>query len=397
MNPKFGYPATADDYREKARARLPGFLFDYLEGGATDEQTLRANESDWANILLRQRVLVDVDEVDTATTLVGQSCSMPVVLAPLGLAGMMARRGEVQAVRAANASGIPFTLSTVGICPVEEVQAAATEAAWFQLYMIRDRARIEALLKKAWSAGCRTLVFTVDLPLPGMRHRDFRNGLASPGPRSKLLKIQQLLARPGWIWHVALRGGPLSFGNLSDALPDASNLDAFKEWIDTQFDPTVTWADIEWIRSHWQGKLLIKGILDVEDARQAVQLGADAIVVSNHGGRQLDGVASGAGKLPEIVAAVGSQIDILVDGGVRSGVDIFRALALGAQGVMVGRPWAWALAGAGEAGLTRLLTSWQQELRLAMTLTGVTRIADIGNDQLDRPHKPKYPKAGEQQ
>lgn len=396
MDPKFGYPATAGDYRDKARASLPRFLFDYLDGGATDEQTLRANETDWANIHLRQRVLVNVEQVDTTTTLAGQACSMPVVLAPLGLAGMMARRGEVQAIRAANAAGIPFTLSTVGICPVEEVQAAATEAAWFQLYMIRDRARVEALLEKAWAAGCRTLVFTVDLPLPGMRHRDFRNGLASTGLRSRLLKLQQLLARPGWLWNVALRGGPLSFGNLTEAMPDASDLDAFKDWIDTQFDPTVTWADIEWIRNHWQGKLLLKGILDVEDARQAVDVGADAIVVSNHGGRQLDGVASGADKLPEIVAAVGSKTEILVDGGVRSGVDVFRALALGARGVMIGRPWAWALAGGGEAGLTRLLTSWQQELRLAMTLTGVTRIADIGTGQLDGPHKPEeFRKAGE--
>lgn len=397
MNPTFGYPATAEDYREKARARLPRFLFDYLDGGATDEQTLRANETDWAGIKLRQRVLINVDQVDTTSTLAGQSCSMPVVLAPLGLAGMMARRGEVQAVRVANAAGIPFTLSTVGICPVEEVQAAATETAWFQLYMIRDRARIEALLEKAWAAGCRTLVFTVDLPLPGRRHRDFRNGLASGGPRARFLKIQQLLSRPGWLWDVALRGGPLSFGNLSDAVPDANNLDGFKKWIDTQFDPTVTWSDIQWIRDHWQGKLLIKGILDVDDAHQAVQLGADAIVVSNHGGRQLDGVSSSAGKLPEIVAAVGSQTEILVDGGVRSGTDVFRALALGARGVMVGRPWAWALAGGGEAGLTNLLTSWQQELRLAMTLTGVTRIADIGTDQLDRPRNSEFEKAGEQQ
>ncbi|KPP99451.1 MAG: L-lactate dehydrogenase LldD [Marinobacter sp. HL-58] len=395
MNPRFGYPATADDYREKARAHLPGFLADYLDGGANNEQTLRANETDWARIKLRQRVLVNVDRVETKATLVGQACSMPVVLAPLGLAGMMARRGEVQAVRAANTAGIPFTLSTVGICPVEEVQAAATEAAWFQLYMIRDRSRVEALLDKAWAAGCRTLVFTVDLPLPGMRHRDFRNGLASTGPRSRVLKIQQLLSRPGWLWDVAVRGGPLSFGNLSDAVPGASNLDAFKEWIDTQFDPTVTWDDIAWIRQHWRGKLLLKGILDVEDARQAVQVGADGIVVSNHGGRQLDGVASGAEKLPEIVAAVGSQSEILVDGGVRNGIDVFRALALGARGVMIGRPWAWALAGGGQAGLARLLASWQQELRLAMTLTGVTRVADIGTDQLDRSPQAEFPKAGE--
>lgn len=395
MKPRFGYPVTAEDYREKARGRLPGFLFDYLDGGAADEQTLRANETGWASINLRQRVLVNVEHVDTSATLAGQACSMPLVLAPLGLAGMMARRGEVQAVRAANAAGIPFTLSTVGICPVEEVQAAATEAAWFQLYMLRDRARVAALLDKAWAAGCRTLVFTVDLPLPGIRHRDFRHGLSSKGTRTSLLKIQQLLSCPGWLWNVALRGGPLSFGNLSDALPDASNLDAFKEWIDIQFDPTVTWADLDWIREHWPGKLLLKGILDVEDARQAVQVGADGIVVSNHGGRQLDGVASGAGKLPEIAAAIGSQTQIFVDGGVRSGTDVFRALALGAKGVMIGRPWAFALAGGGEAGLTRLLASWQQELRLAMSLTGVTRTTDIGADQLDRPQQPELRKAGE--
>ncbi|MAL98044.1 MAG: alpha-hydroxy-acid oxidizing enzyme [Alteromonadaceae bacterium] len=384
MNPKLTYPASTADYQALAHARLPRFLSDYLDGGATDEQTLRANESEWRQIKLRQRVLKDVDRVNTSTTLAGQRYTMPVVLAPLGLAGMMAQRAEVQAVRAANAAGIPFTLSTVGICSVEEVQAEARDPAWFQLYMIRDRARIEALLEKAWAAGCRTLVFTVDLPLPGMRHRDFRNGLSSTGARSKLLKITQLLARPGWLWNVAVRGGPLSFGNLNDALPDASNLDAFKAWIDTQFDPTVTWADIAWIRKHWQGKLLLKGILDVEDARLAVEVGADGIVVSNHGGRQLDGVATGAAKLPEVVAAVGGQTEILVDGGIRSGVDVFRALALGAQGVMIGRPWAWALAGAGEDGLNKLLKSWHHELRLAMTLTGVTCVADIGPEQLDR-------------
>lgn len=397
MSSKLRYPANAADYRALARTRLPRFLFDYLDGGATDEQTLRSNECDWARIRLRQRVLVNVDQVDTATTLAGQSCAMPVVLAPLGLAGMMAQRGEVMGARAANAAGVPFTLSTVGICSLEEVQAATVEAVWFQLYMIRDRNRIKALLQKAWAAGCRTLVFTVDLPLPGMRHRDFRNGLSSTGPRAKVLRALQLLTRPGWLWRVALRGRPLSFGNLSDAIPDARDLDGFKAWIDAQFDPTVTWTDIEWLREHWQGKLLLKGILDVEDARQSLRVGADGIVVSNHGGRQLDGVATGTGKLAEIVAAVGPQTEILVDGGIRSGVDVFRALALGAQGVMVGRPWAWALAGAGEAGLTRLLTSWQHELRLAMSLTGVTRIADIGPAQLDNPYNPEFRAAGEQQ
>lgn len=377
------YPVTTADYRERARARLPRFLFDYLDGGAGAEQTLAANTAAWASVPLRQRVLVNVDQVDTATTLLGERCAMPVVLAPVGLAGLMARRGETQAVRAANATGIPFTLSTVGNCSLEEVQAAAASPFWFQLYMIRDRALVQSLLQRAWAAGCRTLVFTVDLPLPGMRHRDTRNGLAGAGPRAALLKATQVLSRTGWVWDVALRGKPLTFGNLTEAVPGARNPDAFKAWVDSQFDPTVTWADIEWLRGLWQGQLILKGILDVDDARDAVRVGADGLVVSNHGGRQLDGVAATARKLPLIADAVGDRTEILVDGGVRSGTDVLRALALGARGVMVGRPWAWALAGAGEAGVKQLLATWQQELRLAMTLTGVTRIADIGVAQLD--------------
>ncbi len=377
-------PATAGDFRERARSRLPRFLFDYLDGGAGDEHTLRANQTAWSEVTLRQRVLVDVGQVDTRTTLGGQACAMPVVLAPVGLAGMMARRGEVQALRAATGAGIPFTLSTVGICALDEVAAAASAPFWFQLYMIRDRDRIEDLLRQAWRVGCRTLVFTVDLPIPGMRHRDTRNGLGGTGPRATVLRMLQLVSRPGWLWDVALRGGPLTFGNLSDAVPGARNLDAFKAWVDSQFDPTVTWADIAWLRQRWQGRLILKGILDADDARHAMQVGADGIVVSNHGGRQLDGVAATANKLPAIVAAVDGQTEVLVDGGIRSGVDVFRALALGANGVMIGRPWAWALAAAGETGITRLLQSWQQELRLAMMLTGATDIAGIGRTQLDQ-------------
>lgn len=377
-------PVTAGDFREQARARLPRFLFDYLDGGATDEHSMRANQTAWRDIVLRQRVLVDVDQVDTRTTLGGQACAMPVLLAPVGLAGMLAQRGEVQAVRAANEIGIPFTLSTVGICPLTEVAAAASAPFWFQLYMIRDRDRVEDLLQKAWQAGCRTLVFTVDLPIPGMRHRDTRNGLGRTGARATARRLQQVASRPGWLWNVALRGGPLTFGNLSEAVPGARTLDAFKAWVDAQFDPTVTWIDIAWLRQRWQGTLILKGVLDVDDARQAVQAGADGIVVSNHGGRQLDGVAATASKLPAVVAAVGGQTEVLVDGGIRSGVDVFRALALGANGVMIGRPWAWALAAAGETGITQLLRSWQQELRLAMMLTGVIDIAGIGRAQLDQ-------------
>jgi L-lactate dehydrogenase (cytochrome) len=275
-------------------------------------------------------------------------------------------------------------LSTVGICSVDEVAAAARTPFWFQLYMLRDRGIVRALLERAWAAGCRTLVFTVDLPLPGMRHRDTRNGMSSTGLRPTLLRAQQVLSHPGWLWDVAIRGKPHSFGSLSTQVPDAQDLNAFKDWVDAQFDPSVTWDDIAWLRGLWKGTLVLKGILDADDARTAVRVGADGIVVSNHGGRQLDGVASTVTKLPSIVQAVGAQITVLVDGGVRSGVDVFRALALGARGVLIGRPWIWALAAEGEAGLKTLLERWQRELHLAMTLAGVTRIADINETHLDR-------------
>lgn len=377
------FPATALDYRELARRRLPRFLFDYVDGGAGDEITVSTNIADLAALQLRQRVLVDVDAVETRSTLMGQDCALPVVLAPVGLGGLMARRGETQAVRAANAAGVPFTLSTVGICPLEEVQAAASQPFWFQLYMLRDRGVIEALLERAWASGCRTLVFTVDLPVPGVRHRDVRNGMDASGLRATLLRLSQVLARPRWVWNVALRGKPLRFGCLSEHVPDGNNLAAFKQWVDAQFDASVTWRDIEWLRARWKGRLLLKGILDVDDASQAVNVGADGIVVSNHGGRQLDSVASGLSKLPAIVRAVGSQTEVLVDGGIRSGTDVFKALALGARGVMIGRPWVWALAAGGEAGLREYLTLLQRELRLAMMLTGTTRISAINPSHLD--------------
>jgi L-lactate dehydrogenase (cytochrome) len=376
-------PVTAEDYRALARRRLPRFLFDYVDGGAGEERTLQANAADWAAIRLRQRVLVNVDGIDTAATLAGADCRMPLALAPVGLAGIMARRGEAQAARAAQAAGVPFTLSTVGICGIDEVSAAAATPFWFQLYMLRDRGIVKAVLERAWAAGCRTLVFTVDLPLAGMRHRDPRNGMTLTGLRPKLLKLEQLLTRPGWIWNVALRGKPLVFGNLADHVPAARDLNAFRAFIDAQFDPTVTWDDIAWLRGLWQGRLVIKGILDVEDAKAAVRAGADGIVVSNHGGRQLEGAASTASKLPAIAQAVGARTEVLVDGGLRSGADVFRALALGARGVMIGRPWVWALAGGGEAGLSALLATWQQELRTTMALCGVKRIADIDASHLD--------------
>ena len=378
------YPASARDYRRLAQARLPRFLFDYIDGGASQEQTLRANADAWMRVGLRQRVLVDVAGVDTATTLAGQACAMPLALAPLGLAGMMARRGEVQAARAAEAAGVPFTLSTVGICPLAEIGPAVAQAPWFQLYMLRDRGIVQALLRQAWEAGCRVLVFTVDLPVAGMRHRDTRNGLGGGGLRARLLKAGDLLGHPRWLWDVGVRGKPHLFGNLGALLPGVRDLDGFKAWVDTQFDPSVTWADIDWLRAQWPGTLLLKGILDEDDARAAVRAGAQGLVVSNHGGRQLDGVAATAVKLPAIAQAVAGQAQLLVDGGIRSGEDVLRALALGAQGVLIGRPWIWALAAGGEVALAGLLARWREELRLAMSLAGVRRVADIDARVLDR-------------
>ena len=377
------YPASARDYRRLAQARLPRFLFDYIDGGASQEQTLRANADAWTRVGLRQRVLVDVDGVETTTYLAGQACAMPLVLAPLGLAGMMARRGEVQAARAAEAAGVPFTVSTVGICPLAEIGPAVAQAPWFQLYMLRDRGIVQALLRQAWEAGCRVLVFTVDLPVAGMRHRDTRNGLGGGGLRARLLKAGDLLGHPRWLWDVGMRGKPHLFGNLGALLPGVRDLDGFKAWVDTQFDPSVTWADIDWLRAQWPGTLLLKGILDEDDARAAVRAGAQGLVVSNHGGRQLDGVAATAVKLPAIVRAVGGQAQVLVDGGIGSGVDVLRALGLGAQGVLIGRPWIWALAAGGEAALAGMLARWQEELRLAMSLAGVRRVADIDAGVLD--------------
>lgn len=378
-------PVTPDDYQRLARRRLPGFLADYVDGGAGAESTLAANTADWARLKLRQRVLVDVSGIDTGATLLGESCAMPVALAPIGLAGMMARRGETQAARVARAAGVPYTLSTVGICSYDEVIAAAGAPCWFQLYMLRDRALVQTLLERVWASGCRTLMFTVDLPLAGMRHRDTRHGLGYPGLRSKLARISQLLARPGWILDVGLRGKPHAFGNLGEHVPAARDLDTFRAWIDSQFDPGVTWRDIEWLRGLWRGKLVLKGLLDVADAQTAVAVGVDGIVVSNHGGRQLDGAASTAAKLPAIAQAVGAHTEVLVDGGLRSGMDVYRALALGARGVLIGRPWVWALAGGDGAGLASMLEIWRRELANTMALTGVTRIGDIGARQLEAP------------
>jgi len=376
---------SVTDYRELARRRLPKFLFEYIDGGSYAEATLRRNIADLESIALRQRVLRDVSAIDVSTTLFGQQLAMPVALAPVGLAGLTARRGEVQAARAAGAAGVPFCLSTVSACPLGEVVAGTQQPFWFQLYMIRDRAFMRDLLAKAREARCTALLFTVDMPVPGSRYRDLRSGLAgAPGLAGSLRRIGQAMLRPSWAWDVGLMGRPLQLGNVAPVLGPSTGLEDFFAWMRNNFDPTVTWRDLEAIRSEWQGPLLVKGILDADDARQAASLGADGIVVSNHGGRQLDGVPSAARALPAIVDAVGDRLAVLADGGVRSGLDVVRMLALGARAVLVGRPWAFALGGAGQAGVAHVLQLLQAEMRVAMALTGCTRVADIDRSVLVR-------------
>ena len=370
--------AAPIDYRELARRRLPHFLFEYIDGGAYAEVTLRRNLEDLAAIALRQRVLRDVSAVDLSTELFGQKLALPLALAPIGLAGLNARRGEVQAARAAEAAGVPFCLSTVSACPLGEVAAGVTRPFWFQLYMIRDRAFMRDLLAQAVQAGCSALVFTVDMPLPGTRYRDYRSGLAgAPGFSGALRRFGQALLRPAWAWDVGVRGRPHALGNVAPVLGPNTGLEDFFAWMRGNFDPSVTWKDLEWVRAQWRGPLIVKGILDVEDARAAAAVGVDGIVVSNHGGRQLDGTPSTVRALPPIVDAVGGQLSVLVDGGVRSGLDVVRMLALGARGVLLGRAWAFALAGAGQAGVAHLLQLIAAEMRVAMALTGCTSVAAI--------------------
>lgn len=371
--------ASIDDLREAARRRLPRFLFEYIDGGSYAETTLRANAIDLAAIALRQRVLRDVAEIDLSTDLFGAHQSMPVALAPVGLAGLNARRGECQAVRAAERAGVPFTLSTVGACSLAEVAAAATKPFWFQLYMIRDRGFMRDLMAAATAAQCSALIFTVDMPIPGSRYRDYHTGLAgAPGLKGALWRMAQAVVRPGWAWDVGLNGRPHTLGNVVPVLHGKTGIEDFFAWMRNNFDPSIQWRDLDFIRSEWQGPLIIKGILDPEDARQAAALGADGIVVSNHGGRQLDGVLSSARALPPIAEAVGEHLTVLVDGGVRSGLDVVRMLALGAKGVLLGRAWAYALGAGGEAAVARMLAIIEAEMRIAMALTGTTRIADIG-------------------
>ena len=370
-------PVTALDYRRLAEKRLPRFLFDYIDGGAGEEVSMSRNVSDLRNIRLAQRVMRDVGSIDTSTQLAGQQANMPLVLAPVGLSGMFGRRGEVQGALGAQAAGIPFTTSTVGICPIDEVNAATPTPAWFQLYMLRDRDIVLAMLERARQAGSSTLVFTVDLAVTGKRYRDDRNGMIGAGLRGKLAKAWQLATRPRWVYDVGIRGKPHDFGNLREVVGDSSDLDAFKKFLDAQFDPTVTWKDIAWLREQWQGQLLIKGVMCADDAKSAVDSGADGVVVSNHGGRQLEGVASSISKLPKVAEAISGQAEVYMDGGIRSGTDVVKALCLGADGVMIGRPWVWAMAARGVPGLTDMLRVFQSEIHVSMALMGVTRVSEL--------------------
>ncbi len=376
--------ASIFDYREMARRRAPKFIFEYVDGGSYDEVTLRRNVEDLRDVRLRQRVLRDVSKLDLSTNLFGETWTMPVALAPVGIAGMLARRGETQAVRAAEAKGVPYTLSTVSLCSIEEVRKASAKLFWFQLYMIRDRGFMRDLLHRAREAGSTVLVFTVDLPVPGSRYRDSRSALANAsGPLGTARRVLQAMGKPGWAIDVGLRGGPHRLGNLGPVLGKESGLEDFFRWMRGAFDPSVTWKDLDWVRQEWKGPLILKGILDVEDARQAVAMGADGVVVSNHGGRQLDGVASSVSALPRIADAVGASTQILADGGVRSGLDVVRMLALGASGVLIGRAWAYALGARGQAGVAHVLDLLEAEMRVAMALTGVASVAEINRNCLD--------------
>jgi L-lactate dehydrogenase (cytochrome) len=375
--------ASVLDYRELALRRLPRFLFDYIDGGSYAEVTLRGNVAELERIPLRQRVLRDVSAIDLSANLFGQQLAMPVALAPIGLAGLTARRGEVQAARAAEAAGIPFCLSTVSACPLAEVTRGVTKPFWFQLYMIRDRGFMRDLLAAAKAAQCSALMFTVDMPVPGSRYRDIRSGLAgAPGSLGDLRRFFQAVVRPAWAWDVGLKGRPHVLGNVAPVLEGHTGLEDFFAWMRANFDPTVTWKDLEWVRANWDGPLILKGILDPQDAKAVADLGADGLVVSNHGGRQLDGALPTARALPPIADAVADRLTVLADGGVRSGLDVVRMLALGAKGVLLGRAWAYALGGGGQAGVAHMLRLIEAEMRVAMALTGFTSVSAIDRSAL---------------
>ncbi|OUS71062.1 alpha-hydroxy-acid oxidizing enzyme [Pseudoalteromonas sp. A601] len=372
--------SASTDYRKAAKAKLPPFLFHYIDGGSYKEHTLNRNVQDLSDIALRQRILKDMSELDLSTELFGEKLDLPLILAPVGLTGMYARRGEVQAAKAAENKGIPFTMSTVSVCPIEEVTPNIDRAMWFQLYVLRDRGFMQNALERAKAAGVKTLVFTVDMPVPGARYRDMHSGMSGPFAASR--RILQAMTHPRWALDVGLLGKPHDLGNISAYRKEKTSLVDYIGWLGSNFDPSISWKDLEWIRDFWDGPMIIKGILDEEDAKDAVRFGADGIVVSNHGGRQLDGVLSSARALPKIADAVKGDIKILVDSGIRNGLDVVRMLALGADAAMLGRSYIYALATNGQKGVEHLLDLYTNEMKVAMTLTGAKSINDLGPQSL---------------
>ncbi|AGQ96883.1 MULTISPECIES: FMN-dependent L-lactate dehydrogenase LldD [Vibrio] len=372
--------SASTDYRAAAKAKLPPFLFHYIDGGSYDERTLKRNTDDLGDVALRQRVLRDMTDLSLETEIFGEKLAMPIALAPVGLTGMYARRGEVQAAKAAEKKGIPFTMSTVSVCPIEEVAPAIERPMWFQLYVLKDRGFMKNVLERAKAAGVTTLVFTVDMPVPGARYRDMHSGMS--GPNAAMRRVFQSMRHPSWALDVGLLGKPHDLGNISTYRGEPTKLEDYIGWLGANFDPSISWKDLEWIRDFWDGPMVIKGILDEEDAKDAVRFGADGIVVSNHGGRQLDGVLSTAKALPSIADAVKGDLKIFVDSGIRTGLDVVRMLALGADCTLLGRSFVYALAAQGGAGVENLLDLYDKEMRVAMTLTGAKTIADLSRDSL---------------
>ncbi len=376
-------PVSVSDYREGARRRLPPMFFEYIDGGSYAEVTLRRNVEDLEAIALRQLVMRDMTKISTEVQTLGQTLSMPLGLAPVGMAGMYGRRGETQAIRAATGAGIPFCLSTVGVCSVEEVAATGTPP-WFQLYMLKDRGYMRELLGRAKAAGCPVLVFTVDLPLPGARYRDVRSGFSGASGLSGMLNTGwQGATHLDWFWDVFVNGKPHTLGNVQSAVTEGRRVNDFLGWIARNFDRSVTWKDMDFVRENWDGPIVIKGVLDPVDAREAVRAGAQGLVVSNHGGRQLDGVKSSISALPRIVDAVGGDLEVFMDGGVRSGLDVLKALALGAKACFLGRAWAYALGAGGQPMVEKMLGTIRSELSTAMVLTGCVSAASADKLLLD--------------
>jgi len=365
-----------EDLRKRARRKVPKMFFDYVEAGSYAQETLRANRADLERIKLRQRVLVDVSRRDLTTSIIGEIVPLPLALAPIGLAGMQHQDGEIAACRAAQSAGIPFTLSTMSVCSIEDVAEAVGKPFWFQLYVMKDRGFARSLIERAAAAKCSALMLTIDLQVLGQRHCDVRNGLSVP-PEVKIRNVLDIMTKPRWAFGM-LGAKRKTFGNLAGYARSGTDVKSLSSWIATQFDPTLSWKDVEWIRNQWPGKLILKGVLDVDDARRAAKTGASALVVSNHGGRQLDGAPSSISALPRIVDAVGGEIEVMFDGGIRSGQDLMRALALGARSCLIGRAYIYGLGALGERGVARAIEFIRRELNVTMALCGVNNVREIG-------------------